>query len=173
MKKSRKIAYTALLACLSTLAFTLESLFPPIIIPGAKMGLSNIFILIALLSLGKFSAFSVLTVKVLLGSAFSGNLSSIMYSFPAGLIALGSEIAIIYTLKKVSVIAVSIFGAVINITSQNLVFCLVTNTFEYLFYLPYLALIGVISGVVVGLTTYLLYLLVLTKLKNFDKGEQF
>ena len=172
MKKSLKIASTALLACLSTLAFTLESLFPPLIIPVAKMGLSNIFILIALLSVGRSSAFSVLLIKVTLGSLFSGNISAIMYSLPAGLLALGLEIVLTFYVKKVSIVAISISGAVINITSQNLIFCLVTNTAEYLFYLPYLALIGVISGIIVGITTYLLYFLVLSKISIFNKGDQ-
>ena len=171
MKKTQKIAITALLACLSTLAFTIESLFPPMIIPGAKMGISNIFILIALLSIGKLSAFSVLTVKVTLGSLFSGNISAMIYSFPAGLLALIVEIALLYLVKKVSVISVSVSGAVVNITIQNIVFCLVTNTVEYLFYLPYLALIGIISGILVGISTYLIYVLALAKIKIFNKGD--
>jgi hypothetical protein len=40
---------------------------------------------------------------------------------------------------------------------------LLTNTVEYLSYLPYLALVGVLGGVTVGLTVYLVIKILPTK----------
>lgn len=162
MKKSlntkvsaKKIALCALFSAMALIAFTIESLIPPIVIPGAKIGVSNIFILLATICLGYPYGIAVLIVKVTLGSVFAGNISSIMYSLPAGALALTCEILLLYFAKKVSVIAVSVAGSVINITAQNVVFCLVTKTSAYLCYLPYLALIGVVSGIAVGFAVYL------------------
>lgn len=152
---SKKIAAAAICSALAALTFAIESLFPPMIIPGARMGLSNAFVLLALITLGGAYGFAVLTVKCLIGSIFSGNFSAILYSLPAGTIALAAELSIVYFIKNTSVVAASVCGAVINVTVQNVIFCLITKTTEYLVYTPYLALIGVISGLTVGFAVYL------------------
>ncbi len=146
---------TGLLSAVALIAFMLESLFPPLVIPGARMGISNVFILLAGVLLGVPSSFCVLTVKVVLGSLFSGNLSSIMYSLPAGALSLGVELLLLYLAKNVSIIAISVVGSILNVTVQNAVFCLVTETAAYLVYLPYLALVGVLAGLIVGFAVWL------------------
>ena len=150
----KKITTCAVLSALSVLAFLIEGLFPPLIIPGARMGISNVFILFAVISLGVQYGFTVLIVKVLLGSLFSGNLSAIIYSLPAGLIALTLEVLLIYYCKNISIVAISVVGATVSILLQNLIFCLVTNSLEFLIYSPYLVLLGILAGVIVGLALY-------------------
>ena len=149
-----KLSLAGLFACLATITFTIESLFPPLIVPGARMGLSNVFILLSALTLGYKYGFAVLIIKTLLGSLFSGNISALMYSLPCGIISLAIQLLLFCNLKSVSLLAISVFGAVINIILQNTVFCLISKTFEYLVYSPYLAIIGVISGLIVGLCVY-------------------
>ena len=151
-----KVTLCAILSALGTIAFTIEGLFPPLFLPGARLGVSNIFILLAAIILGGKYAFITLMVKTVLGSLFAGNLSMILYSLPAGAIALMVELIIIYIIRKTSVVAVSVGGAVINTTVQNVIFCLITGASEYLAYLPYLALISVVSGLFVGFAVYLI-----------------
>ena len=153
--KLKKIVLSALYSAFALIAFYIESLFPPLIIPGAKMGISNVFILLSVLTLGPIYGYIALFIKVCLGSVFIGNISAIIYSLPAGLLALTVEIIIFYFVKKTSIISTSITGAVISITVQNIVFCFITGTMAYLSYLPYLALIGVIGGLVTGFAVYL------------------
>ncbi|MBE5749415.1 MAG: Gx transporter family protein [Clostridiales bacterium] len=150
-----KISLCSLLSAFALIAFVLEGLFPPLFLPGARMGLSNVFILVAIYFLGAKYALVVLVIKTVLGSLFGGNISAVMYSLPSGLIALTIELVLIYFTKRVSIVAISVFGSVINVTAQNLIFCLVGESIEYLSYIPYLALIGIIAGVVVGFTVYL------------------
>lgn len=154
--KTKKITLCAILTTLSVIAFTLENLFPPMLLAGARLGISNIFILLSTIMLGVWYGYSTLIIKIVLGSLFSSNISSIMYSLPAGLISLAIEIFIIYSIKNTSIISASVAGAVINSAIQNVVFCLVTDTTNYLVYLPYLSLISVISGLIIGFTVYLL-----------------
>ena len=151
-----KIALTAIYTSLATITFTIESLFPPLILPGARLGLSNVFILLSLISLGAQYGYIALVVKIALGSLFSGNVSSIMYSLPAGIISLSVEYLILKFIPNISVVSTSVSGAIINTTTQNVVFCLIGKTAEYLCYLPYLSLIAVLSGIVVGFTVYLI-----------------
>lgn len=169
---AKKISLTAILSALATLSFMLESLFPPLFLPGARMGISNIFILLVAYLLGGKFAFFTLMVKTILGSLFSGNVSSLLYSLTAGTVALCVELTLIYIIKKVSTVCVSIAGSILNTTVQNLVFCLFTGAIEYLSYLPYLASISVISGIIVGFATHLI-LIKTSKIKNktVDKGE--
>lgn len=165
MKNSvRKITLCGILTAFSAIAFILESLFPPIVLPGARMGISNAFILLAVIFLGGKYGFVALCIKILIGGIFSGNVSSLLYSLPAGIISLFLQCLLLFKAKNVSIIATSISGAVINTTVQNAVFCVVTNTLEYLYYLPYLAFISVISGLVVGLIVYFAIKYIPTKL---------
>ncbi len=150
-----KLTLASVLCAFAIISFVLESLFPPLFIPGARMGLSNIFILLTVILIGNVYGYAVLIIKITLGSLFAGNISSALYSLPAGVISLSVEILLLCFTTKVSVIAVSIAGACFNTTVQNLVFCLVAGSPEYLCYLPYLACIGVLAGLIVGFAVYL------------------
>ena len=153
---TKKITLTCIFSALATLTFMLENLFPPLIIPGARMGLSNLFILLSTICIGYGYGFITLIVKCLIGSLYSGNVSTIMYSLPAGVISLVIEVLILRYSRKTTILAISTLGAVINSAVQNLTFCIITKTYEYLIYLPYLALVAVISGLLVGYIAYLL-----------------
>lgn len=162
----KKIALCGILASFALISFILEGLFPPLFIPGARMGISNVFVLLSLIVLGKFYAFAVLLVKVVLGSIFSGNISAMLYSFPAGVLALTIETILLIFIKRLSILSISACGAIINSLIQNLVFCLITNDFGYLTYLPYLALIATISGLIIGAIIFLLVRYLPKKLLN-------
>lgn len=150
MKKetTKKIALCGILSAFACIAFMIENLFPPLFIPGAKLGLSNLFVLLALLMLGVKYAFFSLFAKVLVSCFFAG-FASAMYSLPAGTLALTAEILLIYAVKT-SLPCASVTGSVINVTVQNSIFCLIAGTPEYLVYLPYLATIAAITGFAVG-----------------------
>ncbi len=155
MKPSFKICLAGILSTLAIISFVIENLFPPIIFVGARIGVSNVFILLALITLNEGYAFIVLIVKTIIGSLFAGNISMLMYSLPSGALALAIEILLLRFVKT-SIVSTSTAGAVINILSQNVIFCLITNTFEVLYYLPYLVLIATLSGITVGTATYLI-----------------
>ena len=146
-----KICFSAIMTAFASLAFMLESLFPPLFLPGARLGLSNVFILLVSMVIGWKYGFAVLTIKTFIGSLFAGNLSTVMYSLPAGLISLTVQFLLFSLLKNVSIVSTSVAGAVINSLVQNVVFCLVTGTSEFLVYLPYLSLISTFSGIVIGI----------------------
>lgn len=149
----RKTAATGILAALAITAFALESLFPTVV-PGARLGISNAFVLFAAVYLGYGYAFTVLVVKATVGSLLTGNIFAITYSLPAGLISLAIEILLLRHAERFGLPAVSATGAVINATLQNLTFCLITGQAEYFVYAPYLTLIGAVGGVIVGLAVY-------------------
>ncbi len=158
MKNNRiyKLTLCALYCAGALITFTIESLFPPIVLPGARLGLSNVFILLCACTLGGSYAFATLVIKTVIGSLFGGNVSMIMYSLPAGAISLTIQLVLLSYTKKTSLVCISVTGAVINTACQNAMFCLVAGLSKYFAFLPYLTLIAVPAGVLVGFTVTLI-----------------
>ena len=149
------MATLAVLTAMSLIMFMIESLFPPLFIPGAKMGLSNIFSLLALFVLGPTEAIILVLVRTTLGSVFTGNISTLMYSMTAGLVSvIVSMVLVEFAYPKVSIVAISVVAAIIHNLAQNVVFCIVSNTPEMFLYMPWLALIGILAGVIVGFAVW-------------------
>lgn len=153
----KKIALLGVLTAGALITFMIENLFPPIFIPGAKLGISNVFVLFALITLGGIEGCIVMVIKTVLASVIVGNVGSLIYGLSGGGVALIVEYLLVrYCYEKVSVVAISVTGAVLHNVVQNSVFCLVTTTVEFFSYTPYLMLIGVLGGVLVGIVTLLL-----------------
>ena len=59
--------------------------------------------------------------------------------------------------------AVSIVSAVMHNLTQNVVFCLVSNTPQMFSYMPWLALLGVLAGIIVGFAVWFILKMVPTR----------
>lgn len=155
---AKKIAVLALLSGLALVTFIIENLFPSMVIPGARLGLANIFSLVALIMYSPIEAFIVVAVRTLLGSLFAGNVSALLYSFTGGIVSMTVASVLIYTVHpKISTMAVSVAAAVAHNITQNIVFVFLSGSMLMLGYMPYLVLLGIISGGIVGLVTTLLF----------------
>lgn len=154
---AKRIAIDAVLAAASLIVFTVESLLPPLLLPGAKIGLSNIFSLLALLLFGYFDGLAVLLTRLLLGSVITGTVSSLIYGLIAGLISLTVSFVLIrFAYPNVSIVAISVTAAVTHNVIQALSFVLFNGAPQMLAYMPYLALIGTASGLFVGFVVFVL-----------------
>ena len=119
------------------------------------MGLSNIFSLLTVILLGPVDALVLVLVRTTLGSMFTGNMSTLMYSMTAGVTSvIVSWLLVEFVYPKVSIIAISVVSAVVHNLTQNVVFCLVSNTPEMFSYMPWLALLGVVAGIIVGFAVW-------------------
>lgn len=151
--------------------FMIESLFPPLFLPGAKMGISNICTLTCLIVLTPFDAVILIAARTFLGSLFAASMSTLIYSLSAGLVSVVvSAILVRFVYPKISIISISITSAVIHNITQSLVFVFVTGIKEMLVYMPYLALIGILAGIIVGFATY--FLIKAIPMSTFDKLYQ-
>jgi len=118
------------------------------------MGVANIFSLTALILMSPVEALCIVVVRTLLGCVIIGNPTAIIYSLSAGLVALTVSAILIYLIRAFSIVAVSVAGATLHNVVQTCVFCLVTGTPFMLTLLPYLVLLGALSGVIVGFAVY-------------------
>lgn len=151
MKKSKRIAVFALSVSLAfTLSF-LESLIPIHIgIPGVKIGLANLVVVVALYLLPKKDAFIISMMRILIsGLVFSGAFS-LLYSFAGGILSF-FVMLFAQKSKKISVIGVSVLGASVHNIGQILVASLVMQTPRIIYYLPVLILSGGAAGILVGI----------------------
>lgn len=165
----------AVLTALALIMFMVESLFPPLFLPGAKMGLSNILSVLALVLLGPVDAFVLVAVRTTLGSLLTGSMSTWMYSFSAGMVGVAvSAVLLEFVFPRISIVAISVVSAVAHNLTQNLIFCLVSNTPEMFSYMPYLAVLGVMAGVIVGFAVWLVlkFVPINTFAALFDKNPR-
>jgi heptaprenyl diphosphate synthase len=154
---AKRIATLSVLCAMGLIMFMVESLFPPLFLPGAKMGLSNVFSLLTLFVLGPVDALVVVIVRTVLGSLFGGGISTLMYSLTAGVVSVViSAFLVEFVYPNITIIAISIVSAICHNITQNVVFCLISNTPEMFSYMPCLALVGVLAGVIVGFGTNLI-----------------
>ena len=161
---ARRIATLSVLTAMGLITFMIESLFPPLFLPGAKMGISNVFSLLTLMVLGPTEAFILVLVRTTLGSMFTGNMSTLMYSMTAGIVSVAvSSLLVEFVYPRVSIVAISVVAAVLHNMTQNLVFCLISNTPEMFAYMPWLALLGVVAGIIVGFAVWFILRTVPTK----------
>ena len=161
---ARRVATLSVLTAMGLITFMIESLFPPLFLPGAKMGISNVFSLLTLFVMGPTEAFILVIVRTTLGSIFTGNMSTLMYSMTAGVVSVAvSAVLVEFVYPKVSIVAISVVAAVLHNLTQNLVFCLVSETPEMFAYMPWLALLGVVAGVIVGFAVWFILRAVPTK----------
>lgn len=152
---AKKIAVLALLTGLGLIAFLIEAFLPAPILPGAKLGISNVFSLFALALYGLPEALLVVIARTVLGSIFAGNLSLLLYSLTAGVVSVCVSRALLLLFPHISLLCVSVFSAVVHNLVQLLVYCGLTQTLLLMSYAPYLCLLGAGAGIVVGLAVIL------------------
>jgi len=160
MNRTRKMAHIALLIALAMALHAVEAVLPlPAAVPGARLGLANIIALLALLLYGFQTAMFVALVRTLLGSIFLGNFLGFgFYLSLAG--AVSSTLAMALALRfwrreRISLVAVSIIGAVIHNTSQVAIASLIIGNMNLLrLYLPLLLILAIPAGFFTGLAVF-------------------
>ncbi len=155
---AKKIAVLGVLTALSLITFLIENLFPPLFIPGAKLGLANAFSFAALIMYSPIEAFIVVGIRTVLGAVFAGNISAVMYSFTGGVVSMAVSSLLMYLVHpRVSVMAISVVSAALHNLTQNAVFVLVSKTTLAFYYAPYLLGLGVLAGAFIGAVITLIF----------------
>lgn len=152
MDKTKKIALYGVMAALAMILSYVEMQLPAFVaIPGVKLGLTNIVVIVALYKMGDKSALFINVVRIIAVSVLFGTFMSFAFSFAGGML---STIVMILLKKtdKFSAVGVSVTGGITHNIGQILAAMLLLNTRAIIWYLPVLLLSGIISGLVIGLT---------------------
>lgn len=157
--KNNKVRKTLILAVFTAAAliiFLVEAQIPVIIaVPGIKLGLSNIIVLITLYFYGRKEAAAVLALKIILGSVFSGQLMSFLYSAAGGLLCLVVMALFKKLISEKQIWAISAFGATAFNAGQLTAAILILNSIQLIWYGPVLLISAVVTGVFTGICAQL------------------
>jgi len=151
---SKRITRIAVFLAIALVLSYLESLFAPLLFfaPGAKIGLANAVILIAIIILGIKSAALIQIMRLILGAIMTGGVSNLMFSFPSGTISfLVTAILYVFIFPKISLLGISFIGAAVhNITQVTVAGLVVGQNLMPLipFYLAASAGAGIFVGIV-------------------------
>ena len=156
MMKTKKIAFLGLFVALAFVLSYIEFMLPMNIgIPGAKIGLANLVVMVALYTMGERNAIGLSIIRVVLVGLTFGNLSMMLYSLAGAALSL-LVMLIAKKTGKFSMVGVSILGGVFHNVGQIIVAMLVLETGSLLYYLPFLIVIGTITGVIIGILANLI-----------------
>ena len=147
----RKISQYGMMVALALIMSYIEAQIPAFFaVPGMKLGLTNIVVVVSLYLLGSKSAMFINIVRIILVSLLFGNTMSLAFSFVGGM--LSTLIMIILEKSgKFSTVGVSAAGGITHNIGQILVAIFLLNTSAITWYLPILWISGIISGVVIGI----------------------
>ncbi len=155
-KMAKKTAYLGVFTALAFVFSYIEFLLPVNLgIPGIKLGLANLVVIVSLYTMGTSWALTLSFVRILLTGLTFGNPASMIYSLAGGMLSLVIMI-IAKRCKLFSVTGVSVLGGVFHNIGQILVAILVVETASLLYYLPVLILSGVTAGVLIGMLSSIL-----------------
>lgn len=148
--ETRKLTTCALLAALALIFSYIEFLLPLSLgMPGIKIGLANIVVVLALYSLGPGYALILNLVRIALSALLFGNVFSAVYALCGALFSL----AVMVLLKKTdlfSLTGVSMAGGAMHNLAQLAAAAVIAGSAKVFVYLPVLILAGMAAGIFNG-----------------------
>lgn len=147
---SRKVTYAAILVALAMTFSYIEVLIPINVgLPGMKLGLANLVVLIGFYILKPQEVFFISLVRILLMGCLFGNGLSLMYSLSGGILSY-LIMLLLKNIKGFSIVGISIAGGVSHNIGQILAAILIIQNNKIIYYLPPLMIAGIITGVLIG-----------------------
>lgn len=119
-------------------------------LPGMKLGLTNLVVMVALYRLGLGEAVFINMIRILLVGLTFGNTFSIACSLAGGLLS-GGIMILMKKSGRFRMITVSLAGGVLHNIGQILIVMLLLHTKAVLYYLPMLWISGILAGCAVGI----------------------
>ena len=147
---AKKVAMTGMFVALAMIFSYVEVLIPINLgIPGMKLGLANLVVVVTLYVLGAKTAFAVSIIRIMLVAMTFGNLSAMLYSMAGGILSFAGMI-LLKKLPCLSVIGVSAAGGVLHNAGQLMVAMAVVENVHLMAYFPPLTIVGTITGTLIG-----------------------
>jgi heptaprenyl diphosphate synthase len=156
--RADKVAYCAVFTALGLILSYVEALIPInllIPIPGFKLGLANLAVMIAFFSLGYGYAAAVSLCRILLTALLFGSVTSFWFSLTGGILALAA--ILLYKLilcRFCGAIGMSVMMAAMHNIGQCLVCSILFGYYVLTFYLPMLLFISLVTGSLTGIVIH-------------------
>lgn len=120
-------------------------------IPGVKLGLANLVVVVALYIMKPPQAFAISVIRILLASVTFGNVYSLAYSLCGGILSFAVMLAV--KKSKLSIIGVSMLGGICHNVGQIMMAAIVMRTVRIVYYFPVLLIAGLVTGLLLGIVS--------------------
>lgn len=151
MKMKKKVAFLGVFLALALIFSYIETWIPNVFgVPGIKLGLANIVIIILLFRFGTKEAYGISVARVILAGFMFGNLASILYGLAGAMLSL-TVMLLLKKTGKFKVITVSAVGGICHNVGQLIVAILVLENYRISYYLPVLLISGLVTGILIGI----------------------
>lgn len=165
----KRTVIIAIFAAVSVVLSLIEASIPINMgVPGAKLGLANIMVLTCLYFLRARDSLMMVLLKTLLTAFIFGTFSSFLFSIMGALFSFAAMWFLLAVgRKRLSVIGISIVGGIAHNVGQLTAAAFYFRTSNIFYYLPMLLIMGVLTGIAVGIAVR--YLIpALSKLELFE-----
>ncbi len=153
--RTKKLALSAILAALAMILSYVEAMVPmPVPIPGIKLGLANLVILLAIYRLGFKYALAINCIRIFVTGLLFTGVFGILYSLAGGLLSL-LVMYLLYRTEIFSMVGVSMAGGVAHNLGQLLTACLIMSNIRLMSYFAVLLFAGMGSGILMGIVAWL------------------
>ena len=150
MSQLKRWSIIAMLLAMAIVLSIVES-FIPVWVPGVKLGLANVIILIMLYEFKSYEAFLVQLLRIFLASLMRGTLFGPQFamSITGGLIAF--MVMFLFTRVKIfTPLGVSVVGSVSHSFGQIIAAIWLLGTGAVIYYLPFIMLLSLLTGIFSG-----------------------
>lgn len=146
-----KTAYLGMFLALALICSYVESLIPFYFgIPGVKLGLANLVVVVMLYLAGTKEAFLLSMLRILLAGFLFGNPFSIIYSLSGGILSFLAMFLLKKT-EKLHVVSISVIGGIFHNIGQLGVAAAVVENYNLFYYMPVLLIAGFLTGLLIGI----------------------
>lgn len=155
---TRKITLLAMLIAGAIILSIVEGFIPSFGIPGIKLGLANILILVTMYELGPKEALMVNLSRVYLSNLLRGTIMGMGFvmSLTGAILSYLVMLLFYLLIRKFSVIGVSVLGSIAHIFGQLLIAMLYLGSSVVIIYLPFIGVSAIITGIFVGIIAHLI-----------------
>lgn len=150
--KTKDITIIGILTAVCVVISIIESYFDFIgnIVPGLKLGLANIVVLFALYKYNFKTAIGISLVRVFIVALIrTGFGINFFFSIVGAIFSIVTMSLVKKT--KLSIVGVSIIGSIFHSIGQILVGIIILDNYNVIYYLPYLLLFSIPTGILIGI----------------------
>ena len=159
MKNSQNVklfAFSSIILAISVILSYIENLLPSSnLLFGIRIGLSNICVVLGISIIGKNRTFIITILRVFLMSLIFGSLIKFYISM-FGFILSFLSMCLYSNTENYDIIILSIIGGGTHILGQFIALVLLLNNFNILYILPIYLLMGIVTGLFIGIISKLI-----------------
>jgi heptaprenyl diphosphate synthase len=143
----------AMLLALAVALGVVDYYIPFPFVPGAKLGLANIVILVVLYELGIWEAAVIDLGRVFIVGLITGRFAQMGFFMSLGgaVASLLIMILLKYAARKMTIIGVSACASITHGFAQVAVYCLFVSNLTAFYYYPLMSLIAIATGILIGI----------------------